>query len=71
MFNSLVTSLLTPVPVPGYVSLKNQHGAYLVTTPSGRIACWHRGHGVADDFEKFKFIYNKETWRVNTGDCWI
>jgi hypothetical protein len=43
------------------VSLKNQHGAYLVTTPSGRIACWHRGHGVADDFEKFKFIYNKET----------
>lgn len=46
--------------VDGYVSLKNQHGAYLVTTPSGRIACWHRGHGVADDFEKFKFIYNKD-----------
>ena len=41
-----------------------------MTTPSGRIACWHRGHGVADDFEKFKFIYNKETGREFTGD-WI
>ena len=31
-----------------------------VTTPSGRIHAWHRGHGMADDFEKFKLIYNKD-----------
>ena len=43
----------------GYVSLKNQFGAYLVTTPPGRLAAWHRAHRVADDFEKFKLIYNK------------
>ena len=45
---------------PGYVSLKTQHGTYLVTTPPGRLASWHRGRRFADDFEKFKFIYNKD-----------
>ena len=44
----------------GYNSLKTQHGTYVVATPSGRLASWHRGHPKADDFEKFKFIYNKD-----------
>lgn len=44
----------------GYVSLKTQHGAYLVASPPGRLESWHRGRQEADDFEKFKLIYNKD-----------
>jgi len=54
------TRLFVVPHVDGYVSLKTQYGTYLVTTPSGRIHAWHRGHGMADDFEKFKLIYNKD-----------
>ncbi|CAJ1430131.1 unnamed protein product [Effrenium voratum] len=44
----------------GYVSLKSIHGTYLVTSPSGQLVAWHRGHGEADDWEKFKLIYNTD-----------
>eukprot|EP00931_Biecheleriopsis_adriatica_P022042 TRINITY_DN14269_c0_g1_i2.p1 TRINITY_DN14269_c0_g1~~TRINITY_DN14269_c0_g1_i2.p1 ORF type:complete len:1324 (+),score=272.48 TRINITY_DN14269_c0_g1_i2:183-4154(+) len=44
----------------GYISLKSQHGAYLVASPSGRLVLWHRGHPEADDWEKFKLLYNSD-----------
>ena len=44
----------------GYVSLRSSHGTYLVTSPSGHLVAWHRGHGEADDWEKFKLIYNTD-----------
>ena len=44
----------------GYVSLRSSHGTYLVTSPSGHLVAWHRGHRDADDWEKFKLIYNTD-----------
>ena len=44
----------------GYVSLMSSHDTYLVTSPSAQLVAWHRGHGVADDWEKFKLIYNSD-----------
>lgn len=58
----------------GYNSLKTQYGTYVVATPSGRLALWHRGHPEADDFEKFKFIYNKDgtlTLRSKISDMYV
>lgn len=44
----------------GYVSLMSNHDTYLVTSPSGQLVAWHRGHREADDWEKFKLIYNSD-----------
>ena len=41
----------------------SSHDTYLVTSPSAQLVAWHRGHGVADDWEKFKLIYNSVSWR--------
>lgn len=38
----------------------SSHDTYLVTAPGGQLVAWHRGHGEADDWEKFKLIYNSE-----------
>ncbi|CAJ1381611.1 unnamed protein product [Effrenium voratum] len=54
----------------GYVSLKSIHGTYLVTSPSGQLVAWHRGHGEADDWEKFKLIYNTDApWGAFGSAC--
>lgn len=52
----------------GYVSLMSNHDTYLVTSPSGQLVAWHRGHREADDWEKFKLIYNSDAGRQST---WI
>jgi len=58
----------------GTVSLKTRHGTYLVAMNSGSVAAWHRGHELADDWEKFHLVYHKDgrvSLRSHATDMYI
>eukprot|EP00930_Biecheleria_cincta_P062208 TRINITY_DN476_c0_g1_i4.p1 TRINITY_DN476_c0_g1~~TRINITY_DN476_c0_g1_i4.p1 ORF type:complete len:1532 (+),score=276.30 TRINITY_DN476_c0_g1_i4:320-4597(+) len=58
----------------GTVSLKTRHGTYLVAMHSGSVATWHRGHSMADDWEKFHFVYHQDgrvSLRSHATDMYI